>query len=197
MPPSCASRSGRGTTSRATSASTATTRSRALAAFDDGVERRVDLGRVERPPLSEQRLARRLRRARPPPRAPPAPRRGARPRTRPAERRAPPAPAACARERRRARRTRICLIGNNRYERRRSSRSASASGSTAASSSSGRRPACCPTAWEERIDERFTIELAGGTVRAAIDGEPVVLESPLELESLPGALRVLLPVAQG
>jgi diacylglycerol kinase family enzyme len=54
-----------------------------------------------------------------------------------------------------------------------------------------------PTAWEERIDARFTLELAAGTVRAAIDGEPVVLESPLEVESLPGALRVLLPVAQG
>ena len=54
-----------------------------------------------------------------------------------------------------------------------------------------------PTAWEERVDARFTIELPAATVRAAIDGEPVVLESPLELESLPGALRVLLPVAQG
>jgi diacylglycerol kinase family enzyme len=54
-----------------------------------------------------------------------------------------------------------------------------------------------PTAWEERIDARFTIELGRGTVRAAIDGEPVVLEQVLEVESLPGALRVLLPVAQG
>ena len=44
--PSSASRSGRGTTSPATSGSTATTRSRALAAFDGGVERRVDVGRV-------------------------------------------------------------------------------------------------------------------------------------------------------
>ena len=53
-----------------------------------------------------------------------------------------------------------------------------------------------PTAWEERVDSRFRIELPGGKVRAAIDGEPVVLEPPLELESLPGALRILLPVAQ-
>jgi diacylglycerol kinase family enzyme len=54
-----------------------------------------------------------------------------------------------------------------------------------------------PTAWEERIDARFTIELSVRTVRAAIDGEPAVLEPALEVESLPGALRVLLPVAQG
>ena len=30
-------------------------------------------------------------------------------------------------------------------------------------------------------------------MRAAIDGEPLQLDSPLELESLPRALRVLLP----
>jgi diacylglycerol kinase family enzyme len=50
-----------------------------------------------------------------------------------------------------------------------------------------------PTAWEERSARRFTIELPGGRVRAAVDGEPVVLETPLELESLQGALRVLVP----
>jgi diacylglycerol kinase family enzyme len=50
-----------------------------------------------------------------------------------------------------------------------------------------------PTAWEERIDERFTIELPDARIRAAIDGEPVVLDSPLELESQPRELRVLLP----
>ncbi|MDX6465064.1 MAG: hypothetical protein QOI27_104 [Gaiellaceae bacterium] len=50
-----------------------------------------------------------------------------------------------------------------------------------------------PTAWEERIGPRFTIELDGTPVRAAIDGEPVVLEPPLRIESLPRALRVLLP----
>ncbi len=54
-----------------------------------------------------------------------------------------------------------------------------------------------PTAWEERVETRFSLELPRATVRAAIDGEPVVLESPLEVESLAGALRVLLPVAQG
>lgn len=52
-----------------------------------------------------------------------------------------------------------------------------------------------PTDWQERIGERF--EVAGnGTLRAAIDGEPVELETPLELAVEPGALRVLLPRSQ-
>jgi diacylglycerol kinase family enzyme len=50
-----------------------------------------------------------------------------------------------------------------------------------------------PNAWVEQVAARFTIELAAGRVRAAIDGEPVQLDSPLVLESLPRALRVLLP----
>ncbi len=50
-----------------------------------------------------------------------------------------------------------------------------------------------PRAWEERTAERFEIELPGSSVRAAIDGEPEVLESPLRLESRPGALRLLVP----
>jgi diacylglycerol kinase family enzyme len=50
-----------------------------------------------------------------------------------------------------------------------------------------------PNAWEERVAPRFTIDLAAKTIRAAIDGEPVLLTPPLELESLPRALRVLLP----
>jgi diacylglycerol kinase family enzyme len=54
-----------------------------------------------------------------------------------------------------------------------------------------------PTAWEQQTARTFTIETGGGRVRAAIDGEPVVLETPLELESLPGALRLLLPSAKG
>ena len=50
-----------------------------------------------------------------------------------------------------------------------------------------------PRAWEERTSPRFRIELPGGTVRAAIDGEPITLDLPLELESAPQALRVLVP----
>jgi diacylglycerol kinase family enzyme len=50
-----------------------------------------------------------------------------------------------------------------------------------------------PTAWEERVAPSFRIELGQPTVKAAIDGEPVELELPLELSSQPGALRVLVP----
>jgi diacylglycerol kinase family enzyme len=50
-----------------------------------------------------------------------------------------------------------------------------------------------PRAWEERVAPSFTIELGPATIRAAIDGEPVVLTPPLELESLHRALRVRVP----
>jgi len=50
-----------------------------------------------------------------------------------------------------------------------------------------------PTTWEEQVGARFRIEMPGGRVHAAIDGEPVELDSPLELESVPQALRVLVP----
>jgi diacylglycerol kinase family enzyme len=50
-----------------------------------------------------------------------------------------------------------------------------------------------PHAWEERRAPKFTIELPQARIRAAIDGEPVVLTPPFELETLPRALRVLLP----
>jgi diacylglycerol kinase family enzyme len=50
-----------------------------------------------------------------------------------------------------------------------------------------------PTAWEEQTAQRFRIELPKPHVQAAIDGEPVQLEPPLEFESLPQALRVVLP----
>jgi diacylglycerol kinase family enzyme len=47
--------------------------------------------------------------------------------------------------------------------------------------------------WEERSGESFTIDAAGKQVRAAIDGEPARLETPLEVRIEPRALRVLLP----
>ena len=50
-----------------------------------------------------------------------------------------------------------------------------------------------PTAWEERVAPRIRIELPAARVRAAIDGEPALLEPPLELASLKGALRLLVP----
>jgi diacylglycerol kinase family enzyme len=49
-----------------------------------------------------------------------------------------------------------------------------------------------PRTWDERVGERFTIERAGG-LRAAVDGEPVELDSPVELTIEPRALRILVP----
>jgi diacylglycerol kinase family enzyme len=54
-----------------------------------------------------------------------------------------------------------------------------------------------PTAWVERTGPTFRIELPGGRARAAIDGEPATLESPLVFESLPEALRLFLPERTG
>ena len=50
-----------------------------------------------------------------------------------------------------------------------------------------------PTTWEDRIAPEFRIELSGGHVQAAVDGEPVLLEPPLVFASRPGALRVRIP----
>jgi diacylglycerol kinase family enzyme len=50
-----------------------------------------------------------------------------------------------------------------------------------------------PRSWEERRGRRFTIDAAGSTLDAAIDGEPVRLRTPLELRVEPRALRLLLP----
>jgi diacylglycerol kinase family enzyme len=89
-------------------------------------------------------------------------------------------------------RARVILVGNNRYE--------------LALFTLGERArldegvldlwyaaGVLPTAWEELTAQRFRVELPKPHVRAAVDGEPVVLEPPLEFESLPQALRVLLP----
>lgn len=54
-----------------------------------------------------------------------------------------------------------------------------------------------PSAWDERSGERFTIDARPGTLQAAVDGEPVELETPLELSVEPGALRVLVPRPPG
>jgi diacylglycerol kinase family enzyme len=50
-----------------------------------------------------------------------------------------------------------------------------------------------PRHWEERRLERVVVDSPAGTVRAAVDGEPAELETPLELEVLPAALRVRVP----
>jgi diacylglycerol kinase family enzyme len=54
-----------------------------------------------------------------------------------------------------------------------------------------------PSAWDERSGERFAIDARAGKLQAAVDGEPVELETPLELSVEPGALRVLVPRAPG
>jgi diacylglycerol kinase family enzyme len=54
-----------------------------------------------------------------------------------------------------------------------------------------------PSAWSERSGPRFTIEAPSGRLEAAVDGEPAVLETPLELSIEPKTLRVLVPRAPG
>jgi diacylglycerol kinase family enzyme len=52
-----------------------------------------------------------------------------------------------------------------------------------------------PTTWLERTAEHFVVDVAGDTVEAAVDGEAVELETPLEFKIEPRALRLLLPPA--
>ncbi len=53
-----------------------------------------------------------------------------------------------------------------------------------------------PRTWEEEAGAGFTLDSPTKRVQAAVDGEPVELETPLELAIEPGALRVLLPRRQ-
>jgi diacylglycerol kinase family enzyme len=46
---------------------------------------------------------------------------------------------------------------------------------------------------DERTGTRFVIDAHAGRVAAAVDGEPEILETPLECTIEPRALRVLLP----
>ena len=50
-----------------------------------------------------------------------------------------------------------------------------------------------PRAWDERSGERFTVDSDRNHVRAAIDGEPALLETPIEFSIAPRALRLLVP----
>jgi diacylglycerol kinase family enzyme len=47
--------------------------------------------------------------------------------------------------------------------------------------------------WTDRSCTRLTIETSSPSLRAAIDGEPARLGSPVEFRIDPGALRVLVP----
>ncbi|HET9674802.1 MAG TPA: diacylglycerol kinase family protein [Gaiellaceae bacterium] len=49
--------------------------------------------------------------------------------------------------------------------------------------------------WEERSGERFEVSARHASLRAAIDGEPARLQSPIEFRIEPRALRVLVPPA--
>jgi hypothetical protein len=53
-----------------------------------------------------------------------------------------------------------------------------------------------PRRWEEQSGGRFTLDSPTKRVQAAVDGEPVDLQTPLELAIEPGALRVLLPPSE-
>ena len=50
-----------------------------------------------------------------------------------------------------------------------------------------------PGSWEERSDREFVVDARAGHLRAAIDGEPELLETPLRFRIEPRALRLLLP----
>lgn len=50
-----------------------------------------------------------------------------------------------------------------------------------------------PRSWEEQSGATFTIDARAGRLGAAVDGEPEELETPLEFQIEPAALRVLVP----
>jgi diacylglycerol kinase family enzyme len=54
-----------------------------------------------------------------------------------------------------------------------------------------------PSTWDERKAERLTIDAEQNRLKAAIDGEPAALETPLEFSIQPRVLRVLVPSAPG
>ncbi len=89
-------------------------------------------------------------------------------------------------------RARVLFVGNNRYELdlfTLGARERLDEGVLDLRSAAG----WLPRAWDEQVADRFRIEIPGGRVHAAIDGEPALLDSPIELESCPRALRVLVP----
>ena len=48
----------------------------------------------------------------------------------------------------------------------------------------------------ERVGEHFIVDAAAGRIEAAVDGEPDVLETPIDFRIVPRALRVLVPPAE-
>ena len=166
----------------------------ALAAFDDGVERRIDVGRAgERLFLNNVSLglyARLVHR-----REPHRRRREALARLR--------AIALTLKDRRRRQRftidgrpvrARLVLVGNNDY----SLDLLSLGGRQRLDE--GKLHLYVPhgfrrITWEERSCTEIEISSPLPRIRAAVDGEPVELDSPLSFRIEPGALRVLVPRA--
>jgi diacylglycerol kinase family enzyme len=54
-------------------------------------------------------------------------------------------------------------------------------------------PGILPTTWEERVGGHFVVDARARRLRAAVDGEPEELETPLRFEIKPRELRVLVP----
>jgi diacylglycerol kinase family enzyme len=54
-----------------------------------------------------------------------------------------------------------------------------------------------PNTWDEQVHERLKIDAVTPRLRAAVDGEPTALETPLEFSIEPRALRVLVPASPG
>ena len=52
-----------------------------------------------------------------------------------------------------------------------------------------------PSTWDERSCTHVEIDAASHHVKAAVDGEPAVFDTPLEFRVEPGALRLLVPPA--
>ena len=50
---------------------------------------------------------------------------------------------------------------------------------------------------DERVGDRFVVGAAAGRLEAAVDGEPDVLQTPIEFTMAPRALRVLVPRDRG
>jgi diacylglycerol kinase family enzyme len=52
------------------------------------------------------------------------------------------------------------------------------------------------SAWEDRRSDRFVVDARSGRLEAAVDGEPDELDTPIEFRVEPAALRVLVPPAR-
>ena len=150
---------------------------RARRRFVDGEERRIDVGRANDRALPEQRLARCLRAARAPARAPSPPQQRVRAPAGARDRRVASAspstsPSTASRSRRGSCSSRTTPT------RSRCCRSASAQRLDEGHLHLYAPHGLLRTGWEEREGERFTIDARLGRLRAAVDGEPETARHP-------------------